>query len=131
MAYSLRKRIRKGKISKRKENKKTRRFKKSRKQYGGRSPSATPFGVDNIFIAQITSILNEFDFFSEREKDELMDKLQRSAQWYIQNPNRLHTLINQLNVAKNSTTSTPDEKKVFITKLFDFWLNPHGYRNES
>ena len=119
MSYSLRKRIRRRKSKINKRTKITRRFKKSRKQYGGSNP----------FIANITRLLNEFDF-SEREKDELMDKLQRSEWRYNEDPSRRVTLIEKLNETINDTHVTPDEKKNFVNKLFDFWLNPDGYLSD-
>jgi len=123
MAYSLRKRRRKitkitkitkrTKLTKRKYNI-TRRFKKSRKQYGGTS---------DIFTPKVKSLLNRFEFIDDNEKNVLMDKLYKSAQWYNDNPQRQDILIRQLNHAIIATNSTPDEKKVFINKLFDYWLN--------
>jgi hypothetical protein len=115
MSYSLRKRRRISKISKRKYNK-TRRCKKSRKQYCGSN-----------FILKIEGLLNNFNFYTEREKNTLMKKL-ISTQWrYDQNPRYKNILIDKLNLALNSTDSTPDEKKTFIYKLFDFWVHPERY----
>ena len=111
MSYSLRKRRRISKISKRKYNK-TRRCKKSRKQYGG----------SDVFTSKVASLLNRFEFIDDNEKNVLMDKLYKSAPWYNDNPQRQDILIRQLNHAIIAPDSTDDEKKVFINKLFDYWL---------
>lgn len=120
MAYSLRKRRRKitkitkrTKLTKRKYNI-TRRFKKNRKQYGG---------ISDVFTPKVESLLNRFEFIDDNEKNVLMDKLKKSAWRYNNNPHRQDTLIRQLNHAIIATNSTPDEKKDFINKLFDYWLN--------
>lgn len=117
MAYSLRKRGRKSKITKRRYNK-TRRFKKSRKQYGGTS---------DVFTTQIESLLNQFNF-TELEKNKLLKKFTLTRGRYEEFPSRKDTLIEKLNLAINATDSTLDEKKVFVYKLFDFWMRPEIYR---
>ena len=123
MSYSLRNRKRKSKITKRKynmtkrkENKRSRRFKKSRKQYGGRTTTTT-----SDFILEVDTLLNNFEF-SKSEKNELMMILKDTEARYDENPNRKVTLFRQLNLAINSTDSTPDEKKVFVNNLIRFWL---------
>lgn len=123
MAYSLRKRRRKitkitkitkrTKLTKRKYNI-TRRLKKSRKQYGGTS---------DVFTPKVASLLNRFEFIDDNEQNVLMDKLKKSAWRYNNNPYRQDTLIRQLNLAIIAPDSTDDEKKIFINKLFDYWLN--------
>jgi len=117
MSYSLKNRRRKSKITKRKEKKITRRFKKSRKQRGGSNP----------FIAKIAELLNNFNFYTEREKNTLMKKLVATQWRYEENPRYKNILIDKLNLALNSTDSTQDEKKIFVYKLFDFWVHPERY----
>jgi hypothetical protein len=106
---------RKHNMTKRKEKKMSRRFKKSRKQYGGKSH----------FILEVDALLNNFDF-SKSEKNDLMVILKDTEPRYNEFPNavpnRKDTLFRQLNLAINSTDSTPDEKKIFVTKLIHFWL---------
>ena len=126
MSYSLKNRRRKSKISKRKYNmtkrkgkKISRRFKKSRKQYGGKTNTSD-------FIIEVDAILNSFGFFSKSEINELMVILKDTEARYNEFPNavpnRKDTLFRQLNLAINSTDSTPDEKKVFVNNLIRFWL---------
>ena len=122
MQYSLRKRRRNSKITKRKKNKITSRFKKSRKQYGGRSD---PF-LGDPFILEVIALLNNFGF-TKSEKNDLITTLKRTHWRYQDFPNRKVLLIDKLNSTINATTSTPDEKKVFVNELINYWENPEEY----
>jgi len=105
-------------MTKRKGKKIFRKFKKSRKQYGG-TTNTSPF------ILEVDALLNNFDF-SKSEKNDLMVILKDTEPRYDEFPNavpnRKDTLFQQLNLAINSTDVTPDEKKIFVNKLIHFWL---------
>ena len=105
----------KSKTNKGKTNKKTRKFRKYKKYYGG--------SFNKEQINQIVSLLRQIDF-TNIEIDTLMEDLNRISWVFSQKPKLYNKLISKLNNTINSN-KTMTQKQIFVLQMIDAVLNKY------